>query len=111
MTIKGMVRDTGEHRVVTSIVITTLVVSSRAMEVNLKQVQTRWVRRKCAPQPTQVGDVPAARSSYATECEQTSPGRSPDSWLQTLSTVPSHSFANSGMISSLGRGWAAHQLQ
>lgn len=50
---------------------------------------------------TQVGDVPAARSSYAKDCEHTSPGRSPDFWLQTPLILPSHSFANSGMISSL----------
>src|SRR5579872_6559368 len=48
-------------------VITTLVVSSRAMEVNLKQVQTRWVRAMA--HLMQVGGVPAARSSYAKDCE------------------------------------------
>jgi len=51
------------------------------MEVNLKQVQTRWVRAMA--HLMQVGGVPAARSSYAKDCEHTSPGRSPDFWLPT----------------------------
>jgi hypothetical protein len=38
----------------------------------------------------QVIGVSAARSSYAKDYEHSSPGRSPDSWLQTLFVWPSH---------------------
>jgi hypothetical protein len=33
-----------------------------------------------------------ARSSYAKDCEQTSSGRSPGFWLQSLLNLPSHSI-------------------
>jgi hypothetical protein len=39
---------------------------------------------------TLVVDVLAARSSYAKDREHTSPGRSPDFWLQALPIMPSH---------------------
>jgi len=38
----------------------------------------------------------AARSSYAKDHEQTSSGRSPGFWLQSLLILPSHSLWNSG---------------
>jgi len=49
------------------------------MEVNLKQAQTQCVKQYCLAQ--RVSHVPAARSSYAKDCEHTSAGRSPGSWL------------------------------
>ena len=42
---------------------------------------------------TLVVDVLAARSSYAKDREHTSPGRSPDFWLQALLILPSHSIS------------------
>lgn len=42
---------------------------------------------------TQVVDVLAALSSYAKDREHTSPGRSPDFWLQALPISPSHSIS------------------
>jgi hypothetical protein len=82
--------------VVTSELITTPAVTSRKMEVNQEQVETQAVKH-CF---TEVVDVPAARSSYAKDGEHTSPGRSPDSWLQALFILPSHSISNSGWLSS-----------
>ena len=90
----------GEHRVVTSKFITTLVVSLRAMEVNQGQVQTQYVKRYVSsPWPF---DVSAARSSYAKDREHSSSGRSPGSWLQTLLCLPSHSIQNGGWLSLSG---------
>ena len=52
-----------------------------------------------------------ARPSYAKDREQTSLGRSPGFWLQSLLILPSHSIVEQWLHLFHEKGRDAHQLQ